>query len=542
MTHERAASDQASAADRDRLGPPLLECRDMWKSFGGARALHGASLSIGRAGTVMGLLGQNGSGKSTLLNIISGQLSPDAGILRLDGTDVAFRSPADALRRGIVMVSQETSVATSLSIAENVFLGGRMPKVGGRISWPATVAAARGVLEQLGLDYDPRATVGELRPDQQQLVEIGRAVSQDARVLILDEPTSSLSENQVAALFRTIRRLRSAGVSVLFVSHRLPEVLEICDELAVLRDGRTVASAPIEEFDADAIVSAMVGDDVAAEPHSPAVDDRHDARPSAPAPGSEDPAPGLRPPTAQASAALRVDSLSCAGVLSDVTFEVHEGEIVGLAGLLGSGRNEILEVLFGLRPKSTGAIQLYGNPYAPSSPEAAIALSVGYLPPDRKLQGLVLCRPVAENLMMAATNRLPRLKRLRRAREAGMVADIMSQVQIKAASAWSDVSSLSGGNQQKVAIGKWLASHTRLALFDEPTRGVDVAAKAEIHQVLKKAARNGMTLLVSSSENDEILSLCDRVIVLYRGQVVGEEATSSIDEEWVAARAGGHDG
>jgi ABC-type sugar transport system ATPase subunit len=516
--------------------PPLLTIDGAHKWYGGVHALRGASFSVPTSGRVVSLLGENGSGKSTLLGILSGQIRPDQGVLFMRGEPVHFQSPVDALRHGIAMVSQETAVAPSLTVAENILLGHRMPKLGGSISWSATRRAAQAVLDQLGLDYDPGWTVGALRPDQQQLVEICRAVSQDARVLILDEPTSSLSDDEVEGLFATVRQLRAASVSVVFVSHRISEVLELSDDLTIMCDGRTTSSGSIGGFDAQSIVAAMVGGPTAATHLQLVAADpvQSDARV-----GPGDPTLGGDGAAAVAPR-LRTDALSVAGAFENVNVSVHPGEIVGLAGLVGSGRSDLLETLFGMTSVSSGEMVLDGRPYRPSSVSQAISRGVGFLPPDRKLQGLVLRRPISDNIMMAATNRAIRVRPPRRAKEAITVGSTMTRLGIRARSAAANVATLSGGNQQKVAIGKWLASETTLALLDEPTRGVDVAAKAEIHDRLKEAAQGGLAMLVSSSEYPELLALCDRILVMYRGRVVADGPRSQFTETLIARLAGGH--
>lgn len=494
---------------------------DVRKRFGGVHALRGARLALSGPGVVHGLIGANGSGKSTLLGILSGQQRPDAGRLVLDGAEVTLSSPLAALRHGIAMVSQETALAPDLSIAENVLLGGRLERRRVRgIDWRASNARAAELLAGLGLHEDPATPVGRLRPDRQQMVEIARALSQEARILILDEPTSSLGDDEVQALFAAVRRLQARGVSTIFVSHRLPELLALADELTVLRDGETVAAGPIADFDADRIVAAMVG---------PAGAERAPAR--RPAPRSA--------VTTSSAPALRLRGVSAHGLLRDVDLDVAPGEVVGLAGVVGAGRSELLEAVFGALPAS-GTVELHGRPLRARDPREAIAAGVGYLPPDRKHQGLVLQRSVAENLAMVASRDAGRLRAPGGSGERALVGEAVATMRIVAASPDVAVSTLSGGNQQKVALGKWIAARSRVLLLDEPTRGVDVAAKAEIHRLLRAAAADGAALLVSSSETDELLALCDRIVVLARGAVVASLTAEEASEEAVARFAGGH--
>lgn len=516
-TAPAAARPHPVGAGRPDVAPLVL--RDLHKRYGGVHALRGASLRIGRPGTVHGLIGANGSGKSTLLGILSGQVRPDAGTIEIDGLPVTFPNPLSALRRGIVMVAQETALAPDLSIAENVFLGRRHVRRRVRgIDWGRTNARAAEVLAQLGVDEDPSTPVRRLRPDRQQMVEIARAISLDARVLILDEPTSSLNDHEVEALFAVVQRLRARGVSIIFVSHRMPELLRLSDELTVLRDGRAVASGPIQDFDTHQIVDAMVG------------------RAGA---WRERPRPVRTHVAADAPPALRLRGLSLPGAFEHIDLDVEAGEVVGLAGTVGAGRSDLLEVVFGARRGASGTIELEGAPFRPRNPRDAIGRGLGYLPPDRKQQGLVLGRSVAENLTVVATRRRNRLAAPGGAAERAAVGDAVSTMGIVAASPDVPVATLSGGNQQKVALGRWIAGGARVLLLNEPTRGVDVAAKAEIHRLLRAAAADGAAILVSSSEPPELLELCDRIVVLGRGRVVASLNADEATEEAIAHHAGG---
>ncbi len=489
---------------------------NLHKWFGGVHALNDARMTIRTPGVVHALIGQNGSGKSTMLNVLSGQLRPDSGVIRLDGREVLFRSPPDALAHGISMVSQETALADHLSVAENILLGRRLVRRASGIDWQATRDRRSEILGQLGVDYDPGRPVSSLRPDQKQIVEIARALSTQVRILVLDEPTSSLTDEEVRWLFAAIRRLKAQGVCVLYVSHRLPEIFEICDEVTVLRDGITVAEGPISAFTPGSLVEAMVGQSKA-----------RAARTSR----------ALR----AGKPLLQIEGLTIGDSLTDVCLAVHEGEIVGLAGLEGSGRRELIEVLFGLRPRTSGSVLLDGRPYEPRGPLKAIRQGLGLVPPDRKVEGVILPMSVLNNLSLPATNNVFRLRNPRRGPVQDDSARVAKILNIKAALD-APVRTLSGGNQQKVVLGKWLVRPPRLMLLDEPTRGVDVAAKAEIHRQLREAASQGIAMLVSSSENDELIELCDRIIVLFRGRVVAELRAEEATEARIAALAGGVSG
>jgi ABC-type sugar transport system ATPase subunit len=501
--------------------PPLLALEGIEKRYGGVHALRGAALTIARPGVVHVLIGENGSGKSTLLGVLSGQVRPDRGTIRLGGRPVRFPSPVTALGSGIAMVSQERAVAADLSVAENVLLGRSMVRRWSGLSPKATRAKAQDVLARLELDYDPRWRVGDLRADQQQMVEIARALSTDAQVLILDEPTSSLTDDEVTGLFGAVRRLKAQGVAILFVSHRMPELFEIGDEVTVLRDGCTVAQAPIADFDAVSLVQAMVGDGKPQSVRSPA---------GTTTSGTAD----MRPP------ALTVTGLTAGAAVRGVDLEVRPGEIVGLAGLVGAGRSELLEALFGARPVDAGEMAVDGEPYSPRGPRDAIAQELGFLPPDRKTDGLVLGMSLSSNATMVRSLRRSRLAPPDEAADQRVLAPVSEALRLKAASSKVPAGSLSGGNQQKVALAKWLVCQPKVLLLDEPTRGVDVVAKAEIHDQLRAAAAAGTALLVSSSENEELLGLCHRILVLFRGRVVAAVSPDNADEATLLRLAGGH--
>lgn len=494
-----------------------LNLTGITKSFGGVHALRGVDFEVSERGSVHGLIGANGSGKSTLLGILSGQVSPDSGTVSLHGERVEFRDPAHALSHGIAMVSQESALAPHLSVAENILLGRRLERSWWGIDWRSTNRRAHDVLARLDLDYDPTIAVSRLRPDQRQMVEIARALSIETSILILDEPTSSLSDDQVRSLFAAVRRLKEHGVSTVFVSHRLPELFELSDEITVLRDGRTVATGPTGAFDQATLVDAMVGGSKARR-----TSERRSRRAAV---------PGAVP-------RIEVRGASSPRAFTDVSLTVQAGEIVGLAGLTGAGRGELLESLFGSR-SFTGDVALNGTSLAGSRPDEAISAGAGYLPPDRKTEGVVLQRSIVDNLLMVSTRDRRRLG-APRAADTASAATLAKRMSIKAPDLGSTVGSLSGGNQQKVAIGKWLGAEKSVLLLDEPTRGVDIAAKHEIHSLLRDAADRGTALLVSSSETDELLELCDRILVMHAGAIVADVAAADATEPLITRLAGGH--
>lgn len=487
----------------------FLRVESLHKRFGGVHALRGAELAVER-GEVHSLVGANGSGKSTLINVLSGQIAPEAGSVTLDGKSIPLGHPARALAAGIATVTQETTLVPNLSAAENILLGPRKVRGWLGIDWQATRRRAAEVRDLLGARFPVDEHVANLRPDQQQLVEIARAISMNARLLLLDEPTSSLTEDEVESLFALVRSLKERGLTTIFVSHRMRELFAIADRITVLRDGRTVGSGPVGAYDAHRIIELMVG--------------------RAPEEASGQPRAGRE----QRPSLLHVDELSVPGRVVRASVSVGPGECVGLAGLTGSGRTELLDAIFGLRRPSGGRIELAGREFRPRGVADAIRRGVAYVPGDRKTSGLVLSMTLAENVMMPTTSGAMRLRVPRRGRERGRVTTLARELGIVASSPDARVATLSGGNQQKAVLAKWFATSPRLLLMDEPTRGVDVAAKREIHRLLAQAQTAGVGILVSSSETDELLLLCDRILVMFRGEVVAELDRSEASEANIA--------
>ncbi len=493
---------------------PFLSVTGLEKRFGGVHALRGADLAVER-GEVHSLVGANGSGKSTLLNILSGQLTSDAGTIALDGVEIRHASPARALAAGIATVTQETTLVPHLSVTENILLGPRKVRRWFAIDWQATRRRAADVLELLRARLPLDAPVGILRPDEQQLVEIARAISMNARVLLLDEPTSSLTEDEVESLFALVRSLKEHGMTTIFVSHRMAELFAIADTVTILRDGRTVDTGPIRDYDAHRIIERMVGGT------------------PAPLASASKPEPEGRAPL------LRVRDLAVPGSVYGVSLSVAAGECVGLAGLTGSGRTELLDAIFGLRRPAGGTVELDGRELRPRRVADAIARGLAYVPGDRKNLGVVPDMTVTENLMMSATSRAPRLQAPRRSRERAKAAAVARTFGIVFSSPDAACATLSGGNQQKVVLAKWMHASPRVLLLDEPTRGVDVGAKREIYRLLERAKADGVGVLVSSSENEELLLLCDRILVMFRGAVVAELARAEATEANLAHYAMG---
>lgn len=494
------------------MSTPVLEARNVTKRFPGVVALDGVSLSV-YPGEVLAVIGENGAGKSTLMKILSGALQPDEGAIYLDGQLVRLSDPRQALACGIGIIYQELSVIDALSVGENVFLG-RLPE---RPGWPGTVdwawlrRDARRVLERLGVELDPDVPVGELSVAQKQLVEIARALSQDVRVLILDEPTSALSLQETERLFALLRGLKEQGVAIIYISHRLEEVFALADRVTVLRDGQVVGTLPIDEATRDDLIRLMVGRDLSAY--------YRDVR-SIPGP-----------------VRLEVRGLTRAGVLEDVSFTVRAGEIVGLAGLVGAGRTELARCLFGVDPIDRGEIWIDGQRAIIRCPQDAVRYGIGLVPEDRKLQGLVLILTVRDNIALPVLRRLARLGFPSRRKERALAESFVERLRIRTPSIEQRVLNLSGGNQQKVVLARWLATHPKVLILDEPTRGIDVGAKAEVHALIAELAESGMAILLISSELPEVLSMSHRVLVMSRGRIVAEFSREEATEERVLAAA-----
>ncbi len=493
--------------------PPLVEICGISKRFPGVQALDGVSLAVGM-GEVLALIGENGAGKSTLLKILAGVQPPDSGEILVDGRPVRFRGVEDALREGIALIHQELNLADNLDLAGNIFLG-REPKRLGFLDLPAMHRQAAAWLGMVGLDLDPATPLAELPIGRQQLVEIAKALSTRARLLIMDEPTSSLSARETETLFRVVNDLRSRGVSVIWISHRLGEVKTLADRVVVLRDGRNAGEiidrAGIEH---DQMIRMMVGRDI----------DRLARRPS------HTPGEGM----------LEVDGLRTpAHPTHAVSFEVRVGEIVGIAGLIGAGRTELLTTLFGITPAVAGRVAVAGQKVAVTSPIAAIRAGLALVPEDRKQQGLVIEMAVRENMSLVALwpESCGGLIDVRRERQ--LAAEMIPALAIKTPSDRQVVQFLSGGNQQKVVLAKWLAMKPRVLLLDEPTRGIDVGAKAEIYDLVHRLAGEGLAVLFVSSEMEELLSLSDRVLVMHEGRLAGRLSRDELTEENVMRLAAG---
>jgi ribose transport system ATP-binding protein len=493
----------------------VLQVSGVSKSFGGIAALADVDFDL-KAGEVHALVGENGAGKSTLMKILAGVHVEYDGVIRLMGAQVKFAGVQDAERAGVAIIHQELDLVPELTAADNIFLG-REPLVAGAIVDRRRIAkAADGLLRRLGIDIDPQSRVAELRVGEQQLVEIAKALSLDARILMMDEPTSALSSSECETLFKVVRQLAAAGVAIIFTSHRIDEVVELANRVTVLRDGRRVLTAPIERLSSDAIISAMVGRNIVLT-HRAFV-----AAEGAPALSVSD---------------LTLDTVSPRGwrrVLHGVSFDLRRGEILGIGGLLGSGRTEILESIFGAaRGWRTGEIAIDGKPAEIRSPTDACRLGLALVTEDRKARGLHLASTVRDNLALASVGPLSRFGVRAFARETAVAADMVDRLSVRCSDLDQLAATLSGGNQQKVVIGKWLATEPRVLLLDEPTRGIDVGAKQEIYQLVFGLAARGLGILVVSSEMPELLLLSDRVLVMCEGRQTGILSRAEATQEAV---------
>ncbi|MCC6443971.1 MAG: sugar ABC transporter ATP-binding protein [Armatimonadetes bacterium] len=498
------------------MSDPLLAISNISKAFPGVQALDDVSLALG-AGEVLALVGENGAGKSTLMHILSGLYSPDSGQIRLGGEAIRPRDPREATRIGISIVHQEMSLTPNLSVAENIF-SGRLPRKRflDLIDWQTLRRQAADLLEPFELSLDPMMPVGRLSVAQRQLVEIAKALSVRCRALILDEPTSALAGHETELLFGVVRRLKAAGVGIIYITHKLKEVFEIADRVAVLKDGRLVDTVTVPETAPDRLIRMMVGRDLSTfYPDRPTAADRS--------------APPL----------LEVENLTTRK-LHGVSLRLWPGEVVGMAGLVGAGRTELGRAIFGADPVREGHVRVEGRPRNIGSPAGAIAAGIAYLPEDRKEDGLFLGMSVRANLVAASLNRFAAFGWMDRQAESRVSADCARQLNIRTPSLEQLLGHLSGGNQQKTLISKWLLAGPKVLIVDEPTRGIDVGAKAEIYALLRRLANEGLSILMISSELPEILGMSDRILVLYDGRLAAELDGHTATEEQIMAAATGH--
>jgi rhamnose transport system ATP-binding protein len=493
----------------------LVALRDVAKSYGAVRALRDGNLTV-RPGEVRALMGENGAGKSTLVKVLGGVVRRDAGDMLVDGEPVDFHSPHDARDAGIAVIYQEPTLFPDLSIAENVVMGYHPLGALRRIDRGEMHRNVQALLDRLGVRLDPERPVRGLSIADQQIVEIAKALSFQARMLIMDEPTAALSGNEVERLFAVVRTLREEGAGVLFISHRLEEVFEICDTVTVMRDGAVVHDARIADMTPDEMVRRMVGRELST------MFPKQDA--------------------AVGDSVLKVHRLTREGVFFDVSFEVRSGEIVALAGLVGAGRSEVARAIFGIDKPDAGHVEVDGKRLSGGKPLSAMRAGIGFVPEDRRQQGLVMDLSIARNATMTRMGKLSRFGLIRAAAESNLAREWATRLQLKFHRLDDPAGFLSGGNQQKVVLAKWLATEPRLLILDEPTRGIDVGTKAEVHRLMSELAGRGLAVLMISSELPEVLGMADRVLVMHEGRLTAELSRSEADEESVIRAATGQVG
>jgi ribose transport system ATP-binding protein len=491
-------------------GKLLLEMKGIGKSFPGVKALEGVSLTL-RQGQVHALLGENGAGKSTLIKILSGAYTKDEGEIFFEGAPVTIRSPEDAQALGISTIYQEFNLARDLTVAENIFLG-HLPAKGIRVDWETARKRSREILDRLGATFSVDAVVSTLSVAEQQLVEISKSLNRKTRVLIMDEPSAVLGEGDLEHLFQVVRSLQAEGIGVIYISHRMREIFELADEVTVLKDGRYVGTRPVAEVTMDELVRLMIGRDL------------------------KDVYPRREPKLGEVL--LEVKNLRRSHLVHDVSFQVRAGEIVGFAGITGSGRTEVVRAVFGADPHG-GEMRVAGAPYRGKSPTEAIRRGIALVNEDRKAHGLFLKLDVTVNTTISALKGLCSLGVIRRAKERSLVQKMIKDLRIKTPDASFIVLNMSGGNQQKVILARWLSVDTKILIMDEPTRGIDVGSKSEIYQIMNELTGRGVGIIMISSELPEILGMSDRIMVMREGAIVGELTRAEASEEAIMKHAVG---
>ncbi|HBG76523.1 MAG TPA: D-xylose ABC transporter ATP-binding protein [Clostridiales bacterium] len=473
----------------------IVELSHINKSFPGVKALDDVSFDL-NVGEVMALIGENGAGKSTLMKILSGVYQPDSGEIKVFGSTVEGLTPKKVQELGIAIIHQELNMCTHLTVAENIFLGREKTK-GMVLSASEMNREARNILERLGMDIDPETVIGDLAVSKQQMVEIAKALSTNARILIMDEPTSALTSREISDLFAIIRKLRDSGCGIVYISHRLEELQHIADRVSIMRDGRRITTGDFSSFTMDSIIAGMVGRQI------------------------KEKFPKVQCEIGKTI--LKVEKLNAGRMVRDISFELHEGEIVGVAGLMGAGRTEMTRVIFGADARESGQLFLNGQPVEIHCPQDAIRAGIVLVPEDRKRDGLCTRLSIRDNVALPNLDILcSRLGAVHRRKERRMVRQTQKGLTIKMHDIEADAGSLSGGNQQKLVLGKWLARNSRVVMFDEPTRGIDVAAKVEIYHLMNELKKDGIGVLFVSSEMQEIMGVADRILVMCDGRMTGE--------------------
>ncbi|TFB12943.1 sugar ABC transporter ATP-binding protein [Filobacillus milosensis] len=491
---------------------PLIEMKGISKSFVGNKVLDNVNFEV-RAGEVHALLGENGAGKSTLMKILTGIYQRDEGEVLVKGEPVHFQSANDSEKKGIAVIHQELNIIPYLTVMENMFLG-REIKYGktGFINKKRMVQKTKEYLDQLGVEINPLAKAKELSVGQQQMVEIAKALSLNAEVIVMDEPTAALTDREIERLFNVVEKLREQGVGIVYISHRMEEIFKICDRISVLRDGEYIGTREVENVEYDEIISMLVGRELGT----------------------------LFPErdTKVGQVRLKVENLS-SDMFNDISFEVKEGEILGVAGLMGAGRSEIMQALFGYRDLENGKIYIDGQETKIKKPLDAIKAGIGFVTEDRKEEGLVLTMSVRENFTLTNLKDVSNQSIISGQKESQFVNSMISRFNVKTSGMEQEVKSLSGGNQQKIVIGKWLGINPKILILDEPTRGVDVGAKKEIYQIMNELTEQGVSIIMISSELPEVLGMSDRIMVIHEGQIGAELNRDEADQEKIMFAATG---
>jgi rhamnose transport system ATP-binding protein len=508
---EPAGSDPREQAEAVGA-PPALELRHAAKSFGAVQALIDGSVTL-RGGEAHALLGENGAGKSTLVKILAGVHQPDSGEVLIGGREVTLHGPAAARAAGIAVIYQEPMLFPDLTVAENIYMGRQPVRSGRRIDRGAMNRDATEIFAQLGVVLDPARPARGLSVADQQIVEIAKALSLNARVLIMDEPTAALTSVDVERLFRVIATLCARGEAIMFISHRLEEVFAICQQVTIMRDGRFVTTARTEDLDVDTIIRSMIGRDL----------------------GEMYSKTGMAP----GEVVLGVEGLTRENVFYDVSFNVRRGEVVALAGLVGAGRTEVARAIFGVDRRSSGSVRLLGKELPNGDPAAAMAAGIAFVPEDRRQQGLVMDLAIDHNIALASLGRLSKGGLIYRSAERRLAVTWAERLQLRYGRMRDMVSTLSGGNQQKAVLGKWLSRSPSLLIIDEPTRGIDVGTKAEVHRIIDQLAAEGMAVLMISSELPEVLGVADRILVIHEGRLTGEFTRADATEDKIMRAASG---
>ena len=485
-------------------GEYILELKNITKRFSGVEVLHQVPYQL-RPGEVHALLGENGAGKSTLIKVITGIHQPEEGEIFLNDERVQFADTRESRQAGIAAIYQELSLFPDLDVAENIFVGRQPTAAGGRIDWRRLYKEAGELLTSLGVQLDLKQKARSLSIAQQQMVEIARAFSINAHILIMDEPTSSLTLNEVADLFRLVRRLREQGTAIIFISHRLEELFEIADRVTVLRDGSYIGTRNMEEVTRDELIRMMVGRTITN------LFPKQDVQ--------------------AGDVVLRVENLTREGVFEDVSFELHAGEILGMAGLIGAGRTDVARAIFGVEPPTSGKIEINGQAIEIRSPQQAIELGLAYVPEDRQAHGLVPPMNIIANLSLPTLDEYVRRGWLQAKAEQTAAYEMAQKMELRANNIWQKVRELSGGNQQKVVLGKWLATKPHILILDEPTRGIDVGTKAAVHELMSDLAAEGIAILMISSELPEVVGMSDRVLVMREGHMTATLSRAEATQE-----------